>query len=228
MLEKEDRPTEWVSPGFFVLKGDPAEKRAMKEGHAIITMDELRLVVDYTNLNKWVDRPIHPFPPAQLIIDRIPPNAKFFCKMDCVSGYYQISLTEASSRLTTFILPSGRYRFKRTPMGLNASSDEWCRRSDEVIKGIRNTQKIVDDILICGETMDELIDTIRQVLQKCREHNIVISEKNLPLEQQSNLQDLYFLETVSNQTRTRPKPSKTSPSPKIEPHLEASLGSLIN
>ena len=228
VLEKEDRPTEWVSPGFFVLKGDPAEKRAMKEGHAIITMDKLRLVVDYTNLNKWVDRPIHPFPPAQLIIDRIPPNAKFFCKMDCVSGYHQIGLTEASSLLTTFILPGGRYRFKRTPMGLNASSDEWCRRSDEVIKGIRKTQKIVDDILICGDTMDELLDTIRQVLKNCREQNIVISEKKFAIGT-----TVKFAGFIISSNGVQPDPDKIkaikiSLIPKIEQHLEASSGSLIN
>ena len=40
---------------------------------------------------------------------------------------------EESSKLTTFILPSGRYRYKRIPQGLNASSDEWCRRSAVVI-----------------------------------------------------------------------------------------------
>ena len=37
-------------------------------------------------------------------------------------------------------------------MGLNASSDEWCRRSDEAVRGISNAQKIVDDILVCAAT----------------------------------------------------------------------------
>ena len=42
-----DSPTEWCSPAFFVPKGDG--KR-------------VRLVTDYTKLNKFVVRPVHPFP----------------------------------------------------------------------------------------------------------------------------------------------------------------------
>ena len=37
-------------------------------------------------------------------------------------------------------------------MGLNASSNEWCSRSDVVIEGLPWTRKIVDDILVWAET----------------------------------------------------------------------------
>ena len=68
--------------------------------------------------------------------------------MDATQGYFQILLDEPSSKLTTFLLPSGRYRYLRAPMGLNASSDEWCCSSDQLVHGLSYAQKIVDDILI--------------------------------------------------------------------------------
>ena len=95
-------PTEWISPAHFVPK--PA-------GSGV------RLVTDYTQLNKYVQRPVHPFPSTQDIIRNIKPTDVVFAKMDAVQGYFQIPLQEESSLLTTFLLPSGRYRYTRAPYG---------------------------------------------------------------------------------------------------------------
>ena len=45
VIMKQTEPTDWCSPGFFVEKGGLGS--------------ELRLVVDYTNLNKYVLCPTH-------------------------------------------------------------------------------------------------------------------------------------------------------------------------
>ena len=74
----------------------------------------------------------------------IPESAKFFAKLDAVHGYFQLALDEESSFLTTFLIPTGRYRYLRAPMGLSSSSDKWCCYSDFVIEA----KKFVDDILI--------------------------------------------------------------------------------
>ena len=59
IITKCDTPTEWCSPGFFVVKGD---------GKSV------RLVTDYTKLNSYVDRPVHPFPSVLDILQSIPPK----------------------------------------------------------------------------------------------------------------------------------------------------------
>ena len=107
------------------------------------------MVTDYTRLNQHVKRPVHPFSCVTEILQSIPSTAKYFAKFDAVNGYFQIALDEESSFLTTFLLPSGRYRYLRIPQGLNASSDEWCRRSDAIVDGLVWVKKIVDDVLIC-------------------------------------------------------------------------------
>ena len=138
VITEVSTPTAWCSPGFFVPK--PGGK------------GRTRLVVDYKELNKCILRPVHPFPCTNDILQSIPSSAKFFCVMDAVNGYYQIELDESSSFLTTFLLPSGRYRFLRAPQGCCASSDVWCRESDKVIRGLPFTRKLVDDILVWADT----------------------------------------------------------------------------
>ena len=115
-----DEPTTWCSPAFFVPKADG--KR-------------VQLVTDFTALNKFVQRLTQPFPSTREIIEAIPPDAKLFCKLDVVHGYFQLALDERSSKLTTFLIQQGRFRYLRPPLGLKASSDEWCRQSDIIIRG---------------------------------------------------------------------------------------------
>ena len=128
-----DKPTKWCSPAFLVPKGDGKH---------------VRLVTDYIKLNRFIVRPVHPFPSVSDIIQSIPAPAACFAKLDATHRYFQIPLDEEASRLTTFILPSGRFRYLRAPMGLSSSSDEWCRHSDRVVEGFSWCHKIVDDILI--------------------------------------------------------------------------------
>ena len=84
-------------------------------------------MTDYTRLNHYVKRPVHPFPSVQdIVILSILAGSQFFAKMDAIHGYFQLSVEEESSKITTFLLPLGRYRYLRAPMGLSSSSDEWC------------------------------------------------------------------------------------------------------
>ena len=66
-------------------------------------------------------------------------------------------------------------------MGLNASSDEWCRQSDIIISGLPYAMKIVDDTVIWAATEAELKERVSTVLQRCEENNITISRKKFEL-----------------------------------------------
>ena len=161
-----DEPTTWCSPAFFILKAD---------GKCV------RLVTDFTALNKFVRRPTHPFPSTREIIEAIPPEEKLFCKLDAVHRYFQLALDEPSSKLTTFLIQQGRFRYLRAPMGLNASSDEWCRQSDIIIAGLPYAMKIVDDTIIWASTEEQLKEWVTTVLRRCTENNITISRKKFEM-----------------------------------------------
>ena len=54
--------TNWCSPAFFLAKADGVR---------------VRLVTDYTKLNKYVKRPVHPFPATRDIIQSVPKGQSF-------------------------------------------------------------------------------------------------------------------------------------------------------
>ena len=66
-------------------------------------------------------------------------------------------------------------------MGLNPSSDEWCRRSDIAVEGLDWCIKIVDDIIIWATTANEMWNRINIFLDRCKAHNITISPKKLKI-----------------------------------------------
>ena len=122
-----------------------------------------RMVTDYSMINKFVRRPVHPFPSVADIVRSIPAGTRFFAKMNAIHGYFQLALDEESSKLTEFFLPSGRYRYLRAPMGLSSSSDEWCWHSDRAIHGLPFTKKIVEGILVWGSSLPVLYERVRVI-----------------------------------------------------------------
>ena len=137
---------------------------------------KVRSVVDLVELNKYVERPTHPFPAPRDIIAQIPSTSKCFAVFDALHGYWQIPLDEESKPLTTFITEFGRYRYLHAPMGLTSSGDEFCALTDKALSGIPGVHKLVDDILFYGEDHEELLDRIRQVFKRCQEWGITLSK----------------------------------------------------
>ena len=70
VITPQNNPTEWCAPGFFVAKKNW----------------DLRLVIDYTKLNKYIKRPVHTFRSAQEILSGIDPYSTVFAKLDATSG----------------------------------------------------------------------------------------------------------------------------------------------
>ena len=135
------------------------------------------MVTDYTKLNRYVRRQVHPFPSVKEIVQAVPAGTKYFARMDALHGYFQLAMDELSSKITTFLLPSGRYHYLRAPMGLSSSSDEWCRHSDRAMEGMPFAKKIVDDILVWATDLPTLYDRVRSIAQKCSDLNSALSKK---------------------------------------------------
>ena len=168
-LEHSEIP-EFCSRGLFISKTPPEIKD-----------QKFRFVVDFSGVNKCIERPIHPFFSGRDLLQQIPDGQKFFCKLDALSGFHQIDLHPDSRYITTFIIERGTFVYLRCPQGLNASGDEFIRRSDDAIKGCTGYKKLVDDILVWGSTLEELIKRVTDILNRCMEHNITISKKKLEL-----------------------------------------------
>ena len=142
-----------------------------------------RCKVGHKHLNQSIDRPVHPFNACKDILRGIKSDSRWFLKFDAAQGYHQIPLDKESSRLTTFLVESGRYRYTCAPMGLNPSLDHFCSRSDEAFSSVEDLLKIVNNGLLQAPTLPDLLKGFRQVLECCRRYNLTLSRPKLQIGQ---------------------------------------------
>ena len=158
----------WIHHGFLVPKPpNPNDPDAVR----------VRLVVDLSHLNSFVIRPVNNFRSALSLIKSIPPNANYFCKMDMAKAYFQVEVHPDDRHLLQFLFEGQPLmRFKRFPMGLSSSGDIWCKKSDQAIAGLKNTVKLVDDVLMWGETEDELLGIVESFFDRCHDHGLTLDK----------------------------------------------------
>ena len=74
-------------------------------------------------------------------------------------------------------MAQGRFRFKRTPMGLINSGDFFNQITDSTIRDLAGVMKSVNDCLAQAETLNNLEVILRALFTRCREFNITLSKK---------------------------------------------------
>jgi hypothetical protein len=154
--------TEWCSPSHFVEKKSGA----------------LRLVTDFTYPNRFIKRKFHTFPGRKEIVQNLNPDSTVFICLDFTSGYFQVELDESSQLLTTTLIGNQRYVYSRAAMGLSASSDEFCYRSDAVLLGphhLEGVHKQIDDVLIEATNYEQLAERLHLFLLNCEAHGVSLS-----------------------------------------------------
>ena len=95
----------------------------------------VRLCVDLTQLNKAVQREIHPMPSVDESLAKLG-KSRYFTKLDANSGFWQLPLDEESKLLTTFVTPFGRYCFNRLPFGISSAPEIFQRTLSETLKDV--------------------------------------------------------------------------------------------
>ena len=43
--------------------------------------------------------------------------------------------------------------------------------------------KLIDDVVVEGDTLEEVLDKVEQVFKRCREHGIILSEEKIQIGQ---------------------------------------------
>ena len=152
-------PTEWCSQISVQTK---------KNGR-------LRICIDPRPLNEVLQRETYPLPTIDDLLPELA-NAKVFSKVDLSNGYWHCELDEASSLLTTFVTPYGRYRWLRLPFGTKVSSEIFQRKLNENLEGLKGVVCVADDILIFGISDDDHDENLRNLLIRCKEHNIKLNK----------------------------------------------------
>ena len=133
-------------------------------------------------MNKALLRSHYQMPTIEEILPELA-KAKIFSVLDAKDGYWQVRLDQASSYLTTFWTPEGRYRWLRMPFGIKPAAEEYQRRKHEALRGLKGVSVIADDILVygCGDTDEDAMadhdKNVEALLQRAREVNLKLNKK---------------------------------------------------
>ena len=135
-------PSQWSSKAFPVPKSD---------GKSV------RIVTDFKQLNKNIERPNWPTESSGQLLRHIDPGARYFVSCDLTSGNHQIALDEESSNLLCISTPMGRYKFTVLAQGVCSSSDIFNYLTDGSLRrDSSGALKNMDDILLYGKDLKEL------------------------------------------------------------------------
>ena len=197
----QTKPTDWCAAIVVTSKKDPTK---------------IRLNVDLTKVNPYVKRERYQsLTPAEQVVDIAKSGARYFTSIDAIKGYHQIPLDEESQDITTFITPYGRFKYLRAPYGISSISEHYNRRMDEAFVGLSGYKRVVDDVLVYDESMEEHIEHVRNILQRCRDKGISLNKDKFKFGQQEVLFAGYHIskdgyrisDNVTSAIERFPKPS---------------------
>eukprot|EP00731_Ephydatia_muelleri_P010889 Em0005g1475a len=123
----------WLAPAVYTRK---------KTG-------EIRLCVDYREVNKRTSKDAYPLPLIDEVQDRLS-GATIFSKLDLQCGYWQVPVDPKDQEKTAFSPGPGMglFQFTRMPFGLCGAPSTFQRLMDVVMRGLPFITTYIDDVLI--------------------------------------------------------------------------------
>ena len=118
--------------------------------------------------NQWYSRTIDDILPELA-------KSKYKTLKDTTSGYWHAVLDLASSLLTMFNTPWGKFRWLRLPFRLKTASDVFQERLDRVLRLLEGIHGIADDILTHGETEIQHNGRLLTLLETARMNNLSLN-----------------------------------------------------
>lgn len=156
----EDSESPYASPILLVKK---------KSG-------DVRMCVDYRELNKRTVPDKYPLPRIDDQLDRLYGNV-YFTSLDLFSGYYQVPINDINTRAqTSFVTPDGHFQFKRMPFGPTNCPAIFSRMISVALGKLLYSVALayLDDIIIPSKSVEDGLVKLRLVLQSLREAGLTI------------------------------------------------------
>ncbi|XP_053698950.1 uncharacterized protein K02A2.6-like [Sabethes cyaneus] len=158
IIERVTTAPDWISGMSAVPKGK----------------GDFRLVVNMRAPNRAIKREYYRLPLLDEMRVKLH-GAKYFSKLDLTNAFYHLELHESSRDLTTFMSENGMFRFTRLMFGVNCAPEIFQREMTKILEGVENIITYIDDILIFGDTLEQLRKTTSQVLRILRQNNLTVN-----------------------------------------------------
>ena len=129
----------------------------------------VRYCIDFRKLNAMFDA--EPVPNQEVILNRMGGD-NFISRLDLTKGFWQVPIKEEDRKYTAFSTDQGLMHFKYMPFGLVNALAIFCRMVRKLLYDVNYVGAYVDDIVPHTATWDDHMHTLRQVLQKLRQHGL--------------------------------------------------------
>ena len=140
LVVKQKEPTDWVNSIVAVIKPN-----------------KLRICIDQRDLNEAIRREHFPMATTEEVVADMP-QAKVISILDANSGYWQVKLDEAKSKLCLF----------NTPFGITLTPEVFQNHISELSAAAEGVKGIVDHLLLWGKEDEEHDVRFKQVLTKSK------------------------------------------------------------
>ena len=139
---------------------------------------EIRLCIDFRNLNKASFKDNYPLPKMEHILQRVI-GSKRISLLDGFSGYNQVLVLPEDQLKTAFTTPWGTFMYVKMPFGLMNTGETFQRAMDIAISDEIGHFIVIylDDITVYSKTEDEHLEHLRKVFEKCRRFGLSLNPK---------------------------------------------------
>ena len=189
IISPVDIPTPWVNSLVCTHKKDGT----------------IRVCLDPKDLNRAILREHYTMPTRDELLSRLS-GVRYISKLDASNGFWQIKLDEASSYLTTFNTPFGRYRYNVLPFGICSAPEVFHKSVRHIFEHMPGVETSMDDILVYGKTRKEHDERLFMVLKACREANLKLNRNKCEFGKTSVL----YMGDIVSVKGLQPDPQKVS------------------
>ena len=167
----------------------------------------LRMCCDYRMLNSRTIRDAYSLPKIEDLLLTLS-GAKYFASMDLCKAYYQVPMSERASKLSAFTTVFGNFEWARLAQGLANAPACFQRLMETVFRDMNLVELIIflDDLLVHGQTLDELEERTLKVLGRLRQFNLKLD----PTKCVFGVTEIKHLGYVISKGCIRPDPDKVS------------------
>ena len=136
----------------------------------------IQLCLDMRQANKAIQRERHVIPKIDDMLQDLH-GARYFTKIDLREGYHQLMLHPESRPITAFATHKGIYQYKRLIYGVNSAFESFQKQIEQALTDCTGAKNISDDILIWGDTIEQLDNRFAKVLGRFNRLGLKINLK---------------------------------------------------
>jgi hypothetical protein len=139
---------------------------------------EIRLCVDFRNLNKLSLKDNYPLPKMDHVLEKVV-GANRMSMIDGFSGYNQIAMNEQDREKTAFTTPWGTFMYDKMPFGLMNAGATFQRAMDIAFIGERDKFVVIclDNLTVFSKIDEEHLIHLKQTFEKCRRFGLSLNPK---------------------------------------------------